>query len=548
MQLIKTDKTNISSFPPQIQDWIYNGLDCCVTAEVQENLAEKLSTNPNAARIYAFERAMQKPAMTMQLRGVLIDEMPRQRLIYELRDEAKGMRKECDAFFREHSGVDPQKLRGKLNAVNERYAETEALKPKDRDTIERRELRKARTRLAKELATSKGFVYKKALDPSGAQLQKLFFGAMGIPKQKNKKGIVSTDKDVLKRIAKRWKKAAPLCKLVSNLRDSQKQLEVLTLAISPDGRMRACWNVGATETGRWSSSSDPFMEGTNLQNQDRRVRHIFIPDPGMEMLNADGEQAESRCIAYLAQDQNYIDAHEKGNVHLAAGRDFWPDELPWNGDDAHDTRLMKYTPAPWIQQPDCEPGEKPAFNYYDMSKRGQHGLNYVLSANGLAIWLGTTQKLARVYYERYFTKYPGILRYHAEVREELKETAQITTPLGRVRQFFERPWEQSTLREAVAHVPQSMTSDIIKIGMIRVWSELDPDSVGVESGKFQLLMDCHDSILGQMRIGDVETAKRVKELMKVEVPVHGRTMVIPISIEHGPNWQICKEYKEGELG
>jgi len=530
----------MSTFPSQIQDWLYNGLDCCVTAEVYETLNEKFITNLDAARTYAFERAMQKPAMTMQLRGVKIDEIPRQRLVLELREEAMGNRKKCDAFFRDHSGIDANALRHELKQVNDRYAETEEMKPKDRDTLERRELRKAKNRLTKEIKNSKGFVYKKALEPSGKQLMDLFYGVMRIPAYKNKQGSRSVNKEALKKIGKQYKKAKPLCQLVTNLRDSQKQLEVLTLAISPDGRMRACWNVGATETGRWSSSSDPFSEGTNLQNQDRRVRHIYIADPGMEMLNADGEQAESRVIAYLAQDQNYIDAHEKGNVHLAAGRNFWPNDLPWNGDDEHDTRLMKYTPTPWIAQPEVAEGTKPAFNYYDVSKRGQHGLNYVLTPNGLAITLGVTRKEAMVLYERYFTQYPGIMEYHASVKAELKETAQITTPLGRPRQFFERPWEQGTLRKAVAFVPQSMVSDIIKIGMIRVWKELDPDSVGKEKGRFQLLMDGHDAILGQMELGDDETAKRVAELMRVKVPVHGRTMIIPISVERGPNWRDCK--------
>jgi len=834
MKIIKTATTSVSNFSPQIQDWIYNGLDCCVTAEVQEALEEKLQSSPDAAKIYAFERLMQKPAMTMQLRGVRIAEIPRQRLVIALKEESKGMRKDCDAFFREHSGIDTEALKKELKAAETRYAVTEALKPKDRNTVERRDLRKAQTRLKKEIINSKGFIYKKAVEPSGKQIQKLFYGAMKIPAMRNKKGIISTDKEVLKRIEKKYKKAAPLCKLVNNLRDMQKQLEVLTLAISPDGRMRACWNVGATDTGRWcvpgstevltpggwvaikdwfddtesimqwntdgtlswrkakkhefthsgdmisvsnnrvtgvftpehkilccsdkiahtyykreaktfplnrtitagmlttefvssdltrlwvmlnaagftdsngatriklnkprkiirclqllrnagisakdhkrkthreiyvkksdvpkwlrdtsfnakllqhdprifleellfwsgsktentyyttnvsdaewvktmshlngcfasinersygdkawktcfrvritkfnktrlkkehysktgalnlkvycpetpsgywlmrhngdiwvtgnSSSSDPFGEGTNQQSQDRRIRHIYMADPGMEMLNADGEQAESRCIAYLAQDQNYIDAHEKGNVHLAAGRNFWPNDLDWNGDDEHDIKLMKYTPAGWIPQPDVAPGTKPAFNYYDMSKRGQHGLNYVLSPNGLAIWLGVTRHAATMLYEKYFTQYPGILDYHRSIRMQLKETAQITTPLGRPRQFFERPWEESTVRKAVAHVPQSLTSDIIKIGMIRVWNELDPDSVG-SSGKFQLLMDGHDAILGQMKLGDDETAARVKELMRVEVPIHGKIMVIPISIERGPNWRDCK--------
>lgn len=540
MHKIQTASLRISSHPRQIQDWLYNGLDCCVTAEVQETLAPLVAANPNFARIYAFERAMQKPAMTMQLRGVRIDEIARQGLVRELKAEAMENRKKCDAFFRQHSGVDPAALRKQLKAARERYAETEALKPKERDVLERRELRKAQTRLKTEIVNAKGFVYKKALEPSGKQLQDLIYGTMGIPKHRNKKGNVSVDKEVLKRLRKKYPKIAPLCALVTMLRDSQKQIEVLTKAISPDGRMRACWNVGATKGSRWSSSTDPFGEGTNQQNQDRRVRHIYIADPGMEMVNADLEQADSRGVAYLAQDQNYIDAHEKGNVHLAAGRNFWPNDLDWNGDDAHDTKLMKYTAASWIPQPEVAEGEKPAFNYYDMSKRGQHGLNYCLTPNGLAIWLGVTRKEAVKLYEKYFTRYPGILNWQKQVAVEIKETGRLISPLGREHQFFERPWEKSTVREAVAIVPQDLTSDILKIGMIRVWNELDPFSVGEEKGKFQLLMDGHDAILGQMRLGDEETVERIAELMLVKVPVHGREMVIPISIERGPNWRDCK--------
>lgn len=549
MQIIKTANMKMNSFPHQIQDWIYNSLDCCVTAEVKKVLAEKIAADPKMQRIYAFERLMQKPAMTMQLRGTLINEIPRQQLVRELRAEAIGMQKECNAFYRDNCGVDVRELRSKLKVVITRYAETEAMKGEERKATvpERKELRKAKTQLGKQIEAAKGFSYKKALEPSSAQVQKLFYGAMGIPKYKNKKGIVSADKEVLKRIAKKYKKAAPLCKLVSNLRDSQKQIEVLTLAISPDGRMRACWSVGGTKGARWTSSSDPFGEGTTLHNQDRRVRHIYIPDPGMEFLNADGEQAESRCVAYLADDQNYIDAHEKGNVHTEAGRNFWPNALDWTGDDGHDTKLMKYTAAPWIQQPEVAEGEKPAFNYYDMSKRGQHGLNYCLTPRGLAIWLGVTVKIAEELYDKYFTRYPGILKYQRYVASTLKECGQLTSPLGRVHQFFDRVWERSTVRTAVALMPQDMTSDVIKIGMVRVWHELDPDSVGKENGRFQLLMDCHDSIMGQMEIGDLEVARRVKELMRVEVPVGNRTMVIPISVEHGPNWQQCKEYEEGVL-
>jgi DNA polymerase-1 len=532
--MLKIPTSSIPRLDNQQKAWAYNALDVCVTAEVHEALREKVAASENAKAIYAFERGMQKCALTMQLRGVRVDEVARQKLIRELKAEAKGLQKDCDTFYKAVYAEKKIQYQAALSANKHAYAETEKQKPKDRDTVQRRELRKQKTVLEKAIKACNGFVYKKALEPSSAQIQKVFYEEMGIPKHKNRLGKVSMDKDVLKRIAKKYKKAKPLCDLVSLLRDSQKQIEVLTSALSPDGRMRASWNVGATEMGRWSSSSDPYGDGTNLQNQDRRVRHIYIPDPGMEMVNADLEQADSRGVAYLAGDENYIAAHEDGNVHVAAGYIFWPDALDWTGDLEKDAKLMKLTPAPWVKQPEVEEGQKPAFNYYDMSKKGQHGLNYAMQPPALARQLGCSVKEAERYWDNYFTRYPGIPEWQRRVIQEVKDTSRLVSPLGRERQFFGRPWDASTHREAIAFIPASITTDVLKIGMLKVYMELDRGS-----GKFELLMDGHDAILGQMALRDDETAKRVEELMRVEVPILGRTMVIPVSVERGPNWRDC---------
>lgn len=40
----------------------------------------------------------------------------------------------------------------------------------------------------------------------------------------------------------------------------------LDIDLSPDARLHASFNIGGTETFRWSSSANPFNEATNLQN------------------------------------------------------------------------------------------------------------------------------------------------------------------------------------------------------------------------------------------------------------------------------------------
>lgn len=72
-----------------------------------------------------------------------------------------------------------------------------------------------------------------------------------------------------------------------------------------DGRIHPLLNpVGATTTARMSSS------GPNLQNMsktDRRMRGMFLPDPGHELWTIDFDQVELRVVAGLAREDKMID-------------------------------------------------------------------------------------------------------------------------------------------------------------------------------------------------------------------------------------------------
>jgi len=483
---------SVSNLTPQQKEWAYNGFDAAVTEEVRLALEPKLAKDPIAAGIYRFERAMQGPAMTMQLRGMRVNQAARKEVLGMLKKEAKGEQHEVNKSFE--------------------------------------------------------FLYKKSVAPSTQQVQKFLYETVGIPIHKNKKGIKSADKDVLRRIAKKYPKVKAFCHLILSLRDKQKQIEEYEKGLSPDGRMRSCWNAGATETGRWSCSKDVYNTGTNMQNQDKRIRHMFVPDPGWVLFNADLEQADSRSIAYLAEDEAYIAAHNTGNVHVVVARLFWPD-LRWNDLyknftskqwASQDRTMLKTTPVPWIRQPDPKPGEEPHVSYYDMAKRMQHALNFGLEDYGLAQYCGVKQAVARGWRDTYFSKYPRIQAYHDAVRAELKRTGYLKSPaipfpfegdpvIQYGRKFLGRSWDPKTFKEALAHVPQNITSTVIKIGLWRVWNELDPAQTGRGA---QVLLEGHDAITGQIRdrSGKEAVLDMIRDLMRVEVPIHGRTMVLSVLV------------------
>ena len=65
------------------QRQVYNGLDCCLTFDIFEELA---ALAPRDA-IYNYELAMQAPALEMMLRGFLIDQTERHSAMGRLRQE-----------------------------------------------------------------------------------------------------------------------------------------------------------------------------------------------------------------------------------------------------------------------------------------------------------------------------------------------------------------------------------------------------------------------------------------------------------------------------
>src|SRR5882757_6353221 len=92
MRIIRTEEARPNAIPDaQEREWIYNGLDCAVTAEVLDCILPQL--DDHTAATYAFSRALQGPVLEMRLRGVLVDQARRQDVIdeyYDVIDRLEG--------------------------------------------------------------------------------------------------------------------------------------------------------------------------------------------------------------------------------------------------------------------------------------------------------------------------------------------------------------------------------------------------------------------------------------------------------------------------
>src|SRR5258708_4489511 len=104
MRIIRTDETNPNYFPDQQErDWIYNGLDCCVTAEVLHVLRPQLDTDTE--NTYKFSRALQGPVLEMRLRGVLVDQRRKQEVIDDFYDKIDQLETQLDQIVLDGVGL-----------------------------------------------------------------------------------------------------------------------------------------------------------------------------------------------------------------------------------------------------------------------------------------------------------------------------------------------------------------------------------------------------------------------------------------------------------
>lgn len=281
MKIIRTDLTDPSELSPFERDMVYNGQDCCVTAEVLDVILPQLDNQ--TAATYAFERELQGPVLEMRLRGVLVDEHRRQQVVDEFYEKMEFLERNLEKIVLDGLGLPHFNWR------------------------------------------------------SNDDLKTLFYDILQIPPIQ-KKGKPSVDRDALEKVHQ-YDIAKPICYHLFALKDIGKKIGVLKTAVDPDGRIRTSYNIAGTSTGRFSSSFSEFGTGGNLQNVEESLRSILIADPGYKFAKFDAKSGESFCVGAkewnLFKDGRYLDACETGDPHTAVARICWPN-LPWTGNLKHD--------------------------------------------------------------------------------------------------------------------------------------------------------------------------------------------------------------------
>lgn len=456
---------------------IYNGLDSCVTFEIFQSLSALL--DPVSRATYEFSKALQGPILEMNLRGVLVDRAEAAKLIKEYTHDVDRLRRQLDRIIKE-SGITDRKWYG-----------------------------------------AKG-------SPSPDTLKYIFYEVLGLPpiRKRNTKGGFSptVNREALERL-RAYMVAEPIVNHILLMRDFGKRISLLSTDIDGDNRIRTSFNIAGTTTGRLASSNSDFGTGTNLQNIERRLRRVFIADPGMIFANIDLEQADARNVGAIClelfNDPTYLDACESGDLHTAVCRLAWPD-LPWTDDRKANRQI-----ADQICYRDL--------TYRDMAKKLGHGTNYLGTPATMAKHTKVPIPQIAMFQQRYFQAFPAILKWHLWVRQELAARGYLTTLMGRRRYFFGNRQDDDTLREAVAYAPQSMTADQIDTALLNVWRK----------GLADPLLQVHDSLLLQFPAHE-NRIPALMECFKVPIMIRGREFIVPAEAKVGWNWADVEYNKAGE--
>jgi uracil-DNA glycosylase family 4 len=462
---------------PEEQLWVYNCKDAVITYEVAETLDSALD-KMQLREQYTFQMELWWHTLHMMLRGIAVNKEAKNKLGGEL-----------------------------LEAIMERDNEITA-------------------------------ILGHPLNPrSPKQMQALFYHDLGMPVQYNRKTRrPSLDEEALQAIARKEPLLRDLIRRIVEVRSIGVIRSTFVEAREDsDGRMRSSFNPAGTETFRFSSSTDAFGSGANLENIPRgledeeiettelaqfatpNIRKLYIPDSGYTIAECDLEGADAQVVAEEADDEIMREIFRKRlKLHVENGKMFYGASMM--GPDGK-----------------REP-------YYTRIKIGAHSTNYGITARSLAQAINVPVHEAEKFQRRWFEIHPGILDWHRRIDSQLQTTRTVYNRFGYRRKYFDRI--DGLLGEALAWVPQSSVACVTNRALCRLrpafteYYNLYPleqqrDRFTFEAVRrlfelgVQLLLQVHDSFVFQYpTYREAAVLPLLRSVLSVTIP-YDKPLIIP---------------------
>jgi DNA polymerase I len=345
---------------------------------------------------------------------------------------------------------------------------------------------------------------------STPQLREILFDNLGLTPQKKTKTGYSTDASSLEKLAGQH----PIVDHLLAYREVEKLRSTygdgLLAEVATDGRIHATFNQTVARTGRLSSDQPNLHNIPVRSDVGREFRRAFVPAPGCELLVADYNQIELRCIAHLAQDPGLIES-------FTAGRDIHTETA---------SRIFG-----------VEPGDV-TIDQRSKAKMVSYGLAYGMEAYGLGQRLNIPTEDAALILTAYFEAFPSVREYMDRTVAEAKERGYTETLFGRRRQIPELSSpnvriRQAGERQAMNAGIQGLAADIFKVALVRIETALE--DVGMDS---RLILQVHDEVLLDVPPTEHDgAAKLVVEAMSGAVEL---SVPLEVNLSFGKTWADAK--------
>ncbi|AOS96435.1 DNA polymerase I [Microbulbifer aggregans] len=343
---------------------------------------------------------------------------------------------------------------------------------------------------------------------STKQLGHILFEKLGIPViKKTPKGAPSTAEAVLQELAHDHALPALIMEYRGLAKLKNTYTDKLPKMIDPGtGRVHTSYHQAVAATGRLSSS-DPNLQNIPIRSPEgRRIRQAFVAPQGSVIIAADYSQIELRIMAHLSGDKGLVDAFAHGaDIHRATAAEVF--EVP--ADEVTDEQRRR-------------------------AKAINFGLIYGMSAFGLARQLGIPRGDAQTYIDRYFERYPGVLRYMENTRKQAADEGYVETLFGRRLYLPEIKSRNGAMRQAAERTAinapmQGTAADIIKRAMIEVDAWLTEEKL-----QSKLIMQVHDELVLEVPEDEVEKVRegligRMQGAAELDVP-------LIVDVGQGASW------------
>ena len=486
------EEGKISSGAPEDQRWRYNLQDCVYTREVGEVLTESL-TAMGLSQVDAWQQELFWPVLKAMLRGVRVRPEIKQQMALDIQEELSHR----EAFLFNVLG----------HSINPR---------------------------------------------SSLQMQALFYDDLKQPPILKRTQIQgrfvmrpTCDDEALTKIAAREPILRPICHAIADIRTLEKFLnDFVLMPLDEDGRMRCSFNIAGDAGGksapysyRLSSSKNPFGSGGNLQTIPSEksksankaatrgsmeftlpnIRTIYGPDPGFTFFDMDLDRADLQVVAWEADDPTLKAALKMGaDVHLL--NVFVLD----NQEPPPLEELVETHPKYWDYR-------SPRKAKREFAKTFGHATDYVGQAKTVAAHTGRLVHEIDRAQKIYFGKYPGILRWHERVKDQITKYHFVENKFGYRWYIFDRL--EGLLPEACAWIPQSTVGIVIN----RVWINFHRALPEV-----QTLLQVHDSLAGQFPTHRKEyLLPKMRECSRIHIP-YDDPLIIPTGIKTSEiSWGDC---------